>query len=261
MHQLNTVDYHPFVSGSTRLKLPQGMMRLIPLVVPHIDTQRAIVAQLEARLSRLDKAVEDLRSVEAKLVRHRASVLAAATSGNLVPTEADLARREGRTYEPASVLLDRILAERRARWEADQFAAFRAKGKVPRDDTWKAKYDPPVAPNTTDLPELPEGWVWASVDQLAADEPRSITDGPFGSSLKSEHYTETGPRVIRLKNIGEGVFVDARAHIKPDHFAALSNHHVHPGDIVLAALGEFFHAPVSCLTILVRPWSRPTACA
>jgi len=148
--------------GAVKAGLGLDDLRGLQVPLPPIETQQAIVAQLEARLSRLDKAVEDLRSVEAKLVRHRASVLAAATSGSLVPTEADLARREGRTYEPASVLLDRILAERRTRWEADQIASFRAKGKVPRDDKWKAKYDPPVAPNTTDLPELPEGWAWAS---------------------------------------------------------------------------------------------------
>jgi hypothetical protein len=34
--------------------------------------------------------------------------------GELVPTEAELARREGRSYEPASVLLERIRAERAA---------------------------------------------------------------------------------------------------------------------------------------------------
>jgi type I restriction enzyme S subunit len=32
--------------------------------------------------------------------------------GELVPTEAELARREGREYEPASVLLERIKKER-----------------------------------------------------------------------------------------------------------------------------------------------------
>ena len=42
------------------------------------------------------------------------AVLAKAFRGELVPTEAELARREGRSYEPASVLLDRIRAERAA---------------------------------------------------------------------------------------------------------------------------------------------------
>lgn len=40
------------------------------------------------------------------------SILAKAFRGELVPTEAELARREGRDYEPASVLLERIKKER-----------------------------------------------------------------------------------------------------------------------------------------------------
>ena len=40
------------------------------------------------------------------------TILAKAFRGELVPTEAELARREGREYEPAGVLLVRIKAER-----------------------------------------------------------------------------------------------------------------------------------------------------
>ena len=42
------------------------------------------------------------------------SVLAKAFAGELVETEAELARREGRDYEPASVLLERIAVGRGA---------------------------------------------------------------------------------------------------------------------------------------------------
>jgi hypothetical protein len=40
------------------------------------------------------------------------AILAKAFRGELVPTEAELAREEGREYEPASVLLERISRER-----------------------------------------------------------------------------------------------------------------------------------------------------
>lgn len=40
------------------------------------------------------------------------SILAKALRGELVPTEAELARLEDRKYEPASVLLERIKAAR-----------------------------------------------------------------------------------------------------------------------------------------------------
>ncbi len=68
--------------------------------------------------------------------------------------------------ETGAELLARILAERRARWEARQLARFQSQGKTPPKG-WQSKYPEPVAPDTRDLPELPEGWVWATVDQLA----------------------------------------------------------------------------------------------
>ena len=84
-----------------------------------------------------------LERVQRNLKRYRASVLKAAVEGRLVPTEAELARSEGRDYEPAPVLLERILAERRRRWEDAELAKMTAKGKAPRDDKWKETYRVP----------------------------------------------------------------------------------------------------------------------
>ena len=105
------------------------------------------MAEIEKQFTRLDASVAALKRVQANLERYRASVLKAACEGALVPTEAELARSEGRDYEPADRLLSRILSERRARWESQE-----NRGR---------KYKEPVAPDTSDLPELSEGWVWS----------------------------------------------------------------------------------------------------
>lgn len=75
-----------------------------------------------------------------------------------------------------------------------------------------------------------------SIDDVSADH--GITDGPFGSNLKSSHYTDDGPRVIRLQKIGDGVFRDERAHISSEHFESLRKHEVFAGDVIVASLGE-----------------------
>jgi type I restriction enzyme S subunit len=175
-----------------------------------------------------------LELVEENLKRYRASVRKAAVEGRLVPTEAELARREGRDYEPASQLLERILNERQTH----------ASSRKPRTS--------PGTEGDVELPELPEGWCWTSIGQLAADEPYSLTDGPFGSNLKTAHYTEAGPRVVRLQNIADGTFVDEEAHISEGHYATLKKHAVHAGDIVIASLGE--NLPKACL---VPDWLGP----
>jgi type I restriction enzyme S subunit len=90
---------------------------------------------------------------------------------------------------------------------------------------------------------LPKGWALATVDELSV--PGGVTDGPFGSNLKTEHYTPTGPRVVRLQNIGDGRFVDERAHISEAHFERLAKHEVVAGDVLVASLGELL--PRACL--------------
>lgn len=245
LHWLNVVDYHGFANGTTRLKLTQSSMRGMPVPMAPFSEQDRITQEIETQFSRLDAGVAALKKVQAGLKRYRTSVLHAACEGRLVPTEAEHARAEGRDFEPADELLKRILVERRAKWEADQLAKMQSQGKPPKDDKWKSKYQEPTPPDTSDLPDLPDGWCWASVEQLGAHEPNSITDGPFGSNLKTSHYTSAGPRVIRLQNIGDGVFVDERAHISDKHYETLAKHSIYAGDLVIAAFGA--RPPRSCI--------------
>lgn len=97
---------------------------------------------------------------------------------------------------------------------------------------------------------LPPGWAEATVADLVRD-PRDITDGPFGSNLKTAHYTAAGPRVIRLQNIGDGVFKNEQAHISPEHFETLRKHEVRAGDILVASLGE--ELPRACVAPEIGP--------
>lgn len=245
---LNSAPFVSFSSGLNTGDRPRvdfdGIGEYQVAIPPSVE-QRRIVEAIETQFTRLDAAVVALERVRANLKRYRASVLRSAVEGRLVPTEAELARKEGRDYEPASVLLDRILAERRRRWEEAELARMKAAGKRPKDARWKSKYKEPVAPDTSALPQLPEGWCWATIDQLAGDFPNSLTDGPFGSNLKTAHYREQGPRVVRLQNIGDGEFVDAEAHISEDHFQRLEKHAVFAGDIVISSLGEIL--PKACM--------------
>lgn len=157
---------HRLQSGSTRKRISRKNLGTIKLLIPPTNEQHRLADTIESYFTRLDDAVATLERVRRNLKRYRASVLKAAVEGRLVPTEAELARAEGRSYEPASVLLTRILAERRRRWEEAELAKLTARGKPPNDDKWKAKYVEPVAPDTSELPELPEGWCWATLDSF-----------------------------------------------------------------------------------------------
>jgi type I restriction enzyme S subunit len=89
--------------GATKAGLGLDDIRSIDVPLPSLEDQREIVAAIETHFSRLDAAVASLTRAKANVKRARASVLKAAVEGRLVPTEAALARAEGRDYEPAAV--------------------------------------------------------------------------------------------------------------------------------------------------------------
>ncbi len=204
--------------GITQVNLNTGIVRDFDLPIPPLPEQHRIVAAIENYFSRLDKAVEALERVKANLKRYRASVLKAAVEGRLVPTEAELARAEGRGYEPASVLLERILKERRKKWE---------------EAGRKGKYKEPAAPDTDGLPKLPEGWCWATVEQLFW----TVTDGDHQAPPKAEE----GIPFLVIGNIKTGSlnFENSR-HVKTSYFEKLDTQRKpEQGDILYSVTGSF----------------------
>lgn len=180
LYQLNNLDYRPYVSGTTRLKLPQGPMKQIPLLVPPIDDQHRIVAEIEKQFTRLEAGVAALRRVQANLKRYRAAVLKAACEGRLVPAEAELARAEGRPFESGQQLLARILTERRQNWQG------------------RGKYKEPASLSASGYePEsLPEGWGRSSIAQVAFLD--------VGFAFKSAEFEKSGIRLLRGENLEPG---------------------------------------------------------
>jgi type I restriction enzyme S subunit len=144
-------DYlYKIASATTVTIVNKSKFQTTPFPLPPLPEQHRIVAEIEKQLTRLDAGVAALRRAQAKLRRYKAAVLKAACEGRLVPQDpAD---------EPAATLLQRILAERRQRWEAEQIA----RGKEPK----KLKYKEPAPPDTSRLQELPVGWIWTKIEQL-----------------------------------------------------------------------------------------------
>ena len=80
-----------------------------------------------------------------------------------------------------------------------------------------------------------KGWPSKSIKESAV----RLSDGPFGSNLKSEHYSETGVRVIRLQNICEGYFLDDdKAYVSLEHYEKIKRYTCKSGEIIIGTLGE-----------------------
>jgi type I restriction enzyme S subunit len=100
------------VTGSAQPTLPLGNLRTIPINVPPLAEQTEIARRVQKLLKLADTIQEKVGHAVRRTEELTQSILAKAFRGELVPTEAELARREGREYEPASALLERIRAER-----------------------------------------------------------------------------------------------------------------------------------------------------
>ena len=189
-----------------------------------VPEQHRIVTKIESLFARLDEGVAALKRAEANLERYRASVLKAAVEGRV--TEGW--RRENPPTETGEDLLRRILAERRKRWDAEQLAKFEAKGRKPPKN-WRTKYKEPVAPDTSRLPGLPEGWCWATVEQFASTASGGTPD------RRAESYFGGGIPWVKSGELGDGA-VFAPAETISDQGLASSSAKVFPAGTLCIAL-------------------------
>lgn len=152
-------------TGSTFAAVSGQFVRDLEIPIAPVAEQTRIVEKLEELLTDLDAGVAELKAAQKKLAQYRQSLLKAAVDGSLTAEWRD----QNTPTETGAQLLTRILQERRARWEAKQRAKFKDQGKAPPKD-WQKKYPEPVQPDTSDLPELPTGWVWVTAEMLFAWE-------------------------------------------------------------------------------------------
>ena len=126
--------------------------------------------------------------------------------------------------ETGDQLLQRILAERKARWESEP----KNRGK---------RYKDPETLGVDDRPVLPYGWCWASLDQLVSERERSFQSGPFGSSLLHSEFRSAGKLVIGIDNVQDGWFSPGSQHrISEQKYAELVRYKARPRDVVMTVM-------------------------
>ncbi len=206
------------------------------LPLPPAKEQERIADALDELLSDLDAGVAALERARGKLKLYRAAVLKAAVEGVLTSGW----RKQHPHAEPASELLKRTLIERRRRWEEEQLRKFEENGRDPPKN-WKAKYKEPVPPATSDLPPLPEGWCWTSLDALIVGGPQN------GIYLHSEFYGR-GVEILRIDDFQNG-WSRPREELKrvDADQDSISSYALHLRDIVINRVNSMTHLGKCCL--------------
>jgi len=144
----------------------------LPIPIPPFNEQRRIVARIEALTARSRRARQALAAVPQLIDQFRQSVLAAAFRGDLTAEW----RQQHPDIEPASALLKRIRLKRRLHWEKAELEKMRAKGKEPRNDEWKKKYQESESISIDNLSILPHTWLWTSMGSISEIELGKMLD-------------------------------------------------------------------------------------
>lgn len=228
---------HAETSAVTVKHLSSKSISEIPLPLPPVEQQKRIVAKIEELFSHVDAGIAFLVKARQQLKQYRQSILKAAVTGEFTKQW----REENKDkLEPASQLLERILQERRQKWEAQQLEQLKAKGKVPKDDGWKGKYKEPLGFNYDgELPELPESWTWASPEQLASTDKYALSIGPFGSNLKVPDYRSSGVPLVFVRNIRRHEYgLLGGKFVTSEKAKELNAHAISGGDVLITKMGE-----------------------
>jgi type I restriction enzyme S subunit len=229
-----------FGEGSAHKTIYFPEAKAFHICLPPRSEQDRIVAKIEELFSDLDAGVAALERVKANLKRYRAAVLKAAVEGRLTEEW----RMQNPPTETGEQLLKRILAERRAKWEAEQLRKFAEKGKEPGKG-WREKYEEAKAPSVTGLPALPLTWAFATVNQLVVEglcngiSVKGSDQPPGVAALKLNAMTGSGFDYSAIRYIPiDAETAEANAVREGDFFVSRGN-----GSLHLLARGTVAQAP------------------
>lgn len=207
-----------YARGSTIKYLRIGDIENCQVSLTSLENQKRVVDKIEMLFSDLDKGEELVKQVQKQLATYRQSVLKAAVTGELTK---DWRERNKHKLESGETLLERILKSRRDNWQG------------------KGKYKESTDVDTKKFSSLPQGWVWATPDQLKSDEPNALCIGPFGSNLKVSDYTDSGVPLVFVRHIKAKQFDGLKPQfVSKEKAKELSSHRVAGGDLLITKMGE-----------------------
>lgn len=245
--------------GTTVHSIEVHALKAYRVPIAPIEEQRRIVTKIDALFSELDKGVESLKTAREQLKVYRQAVLKQAFEGKLT---AQWRRKNQDRLEDPLRMLERLGQEREACYQqqlSDWETAVKAWEVTNKDDKRPIKpkaptpFKEPTHEELAELPDLPDGWIWARPEDIAAQEEYAIGIGPFGSNLKVSDYRENGIPLIFVRNITRSDFYRDLKYIDPEKHAELIAHSVKPLDLLITKMGD---PPGDCE---IYPESSPEA--
>ena len=232
------------VNGETYgIKMPRaGTDTMISLLVPlpPINEQHRIVAKIEALLpyiERYGKAEEHLTTLNTTFPEAlKKSILQEAVQGKLVPQNPD--------DEPASVLLERIRAEKQALIKQGKIKKNKNESVIiTRDKIPYEIIDGKERCIADEVPfELPESWCWCRLGSISWYFDAGKSPNCIKQSVTGDEYG-----VITTTSIQIGYFDEKQNKVLPLNFEVNEDMKVNKGDILITRAGPMNRTGVACV--------------
>ena len=199
----------------TQLLVPLPPLKEQERIVKEIEKFEPLIAEydtLEQEKSKLDSEIYD---------KFKKSILQYAIQGKLVPQDTN--------DEPASVLLEKIRAEKKAKLGKKYVDSYIYKGD---DNCYYEHIDGKYKDEAIETPfDLPNTWVWCRADQYL-----DVRDGTHDTP----RYVQDGYPLVTSKNLNNGCidFSSAKLISKTDLDIINGRSYVENGDILFAMIGS-----------------------
>ena len=227
--QSGAKSFIPGISRDDILKLP--------FIMPPLAEQARIVNRVEELFKQIDAIEQNQADIDTLYDEFRKRTLTLAIQGKLVPQDPN--------DEPASVLLERIRAEKKAKLGKKYVDSYIYKG----DDNCYYEH---IADKTQDVLvevpfELPNGWVWSRLDNLAI-----YKKGPFGSSLTKDMFVPKSAHSVKVYEQKNAIYKDCSLgsyYISEEKYNEMKNFEVFTDDIIVSCagtIGETYVLPINC---------------
>lgn len=195
-YYLNQIDYHEYVSGTTRLKLNQSSMKMIPIILPPLNEQKRIVEKIKELFSELDSIKSTLKNIQSQLDEYEQSLLKFAFEGKLTK----------KWREENNPSLEDVLKNIE-------------KGKKNQDKKLRN-----IVPDEVAFFEIPDEWNWIKVGTVSKEV-------QYGTSEKAT-TTKSKIPVLRMGNIQNGELDFNKLKYYPNNWKNFKTFELVSGDVL-----------------------------
>ncbi len=179
--------------GNSPPAVQEGELRSFMVPVAPTEEQARIAAVADAAFKEVEAGEAALARAREGLVQFRASLLHAACTGALTAEW----RAGDRPAGAGDDLIAAVLEDRKATWTAAERTRRITRGRLVDERAIATRYGAPLAPDVADLPALPDGWRWTSLDALIVSGPQN------GLYLPQTAYGDGTP-IVRIDDFQDG---------------------------------------------------------